>query len=440
MAIKRGRDLHSALKTDVIGKVQADGLQVVLIRLQWAKDDSAFSLHVAPNQWSSSGFQLTDTLSYLGFTRQECPFVDSRQAYCDWTSGDIDLARYAEGISKVHGHLLEAQRHLEACGFRLPQPEGYGYFFGKRSESRFRNTSPRADGHTSPKTEVMKNAEDAAFQFVMTWMEGGSDKGWTFHYRPKHPPLSIEVEAAFGILGLARFSDCPQFDFEPCHWTFHEFALRGDSPFDSNAEWVHGYFGAHAQHFSPGLEQLLAAQSTAEQIDRSIFRMPAPPGQRAVQEIERAIVRPAATPSSPTVKKYLFDIAISFAGPQREIAQAIATYVKNAGFAVFYDSFYPEMLWGKNLVEFFDDIYRKQARYCVMLVSPEYRDRMWTQHERRSAQARALEERGGEYILPLVVEPAELPGMPPIVGYLSLAEYPVEKITEILLKKLGSKN
>ena len=69
------------------------------------------------------------------------------------------------------------------------------------------------------------------------------------------------------------------------------------------------------------------------------------------------------------------------------------------------------------IVEFFDDIYRKQARYCVMLISPEYRDRTWTQHERRSAQARALEERGREYILPIVVAAAELPGMQPTTGY-----------------------
>jgi hypothetical protein len=166
--------------------------------------------------------------------------------------------------------------------------------------------------------------------------------------------------------------------------------------------------------------------------------MPASPEQRAVQEIERAVVRPAST-TSVTARKYKFDIAMSFAGPQREVAEDIASRVKDAGFSVFYDYFYPEMLWGKNLVEFFDDIYRKQARYCVMLVSPEYRDRMWTQHERRSAQARALEERGGEYILPVMVEQAELPGMPPTVGYLALAQYPVDQITEVLLKKLKSK-
>jgi hypothetical protein len=231
----------------------------------------------------------------------------------------------------------------------------------------------------------------------------------------------------------------PQFDFDSCDWEFHEFISRGDSPWDSNAERVHGYFGAHAEHFSPGLEQLLAAQSTAEQMNRSIFRMPAPPEERAVREIERAVTRPDRTTKSPA-KEYQFDIAISFAGPERQIAESIATHVKDAGFAVFYDSFYPEMLWGKNLVEFFDDIYRKRARYCLMLISPEYRDRMWTQHERRSAQARALEERGREYILPIVVEPAELPGMLPTTGFLSLTEYPVERIAEVLLKKLTSSN
>jgi len=73
-----------------------------------------------------------------------------------------------------------------------------------------------------------------------------------------------------------------------------------------------------------------------------------------------------------------------------------------------------------------------------MLISPEYRDRMWTQHERRSAQVRALEERGKEYILSVVATCAELPGMHPTIGHLNLSEYPVERIDEILKQKLQS--
>jgi hypothetical protein len=67
--------------------------------------------------------------------------------------------------------------------------------------------------------------------------------------------------------------------------------------------------------------------------------------------------------------------------------------VREAGFAVLYDDFYPAQLWGKNLYEFFHEIYSKRARYCVMFVSREYAARVWTNHERQSAQERMLRDR-----------------------------------------------
>jgi hypothetical protein len=44
-----------------------------------------------------------------------------------------------------------------------------------------------------------------------------------------------------------------------------------------------------------------------------------------------------------------FDVAISFAGTERDCAAELADQIKRAGFSVFYDDFYPEFLWGKNL-------------------------------------------------------------------------------------------
>ena len=102
---------------------------------------------------------------------------------------------------------------------------------------------------------------------------------------------------------------------------------------------------------------------------------------------------------------------------------------------MFYDDFYPEMLWGKDLVEFFDEIYRKRSRFCVMFISMDYNDRMWTIHERKSAQARALEEKGKEYILPIKVDDTELPGMLPTIGHISL-EHGIDKIAGMLINKL----
>ena len=46
--------------------------------------------------------------------------------------------------------------------------------------------------------------------------------------------------------------------------------------------------------------------------------------------------------------------------------------------------------------------------------------------------------RGGEYILPIVVAAAELPGMQPTTGYLNFSDHPVERIAEILKQKLNS--
>jgi hypothetical protein len=437
MAISKGKDLHSALKSDEVRSTSVQGLKMVLQRLQWSKDEIAFSLHASPNTFTTSGLQLTDALSYLGFQRQRCPFQVTQDGYCDWVEETVDLNQVGESVLGVHQSLSSAERHFNACGLRLPQPEGFGFFLGKESSRYETGYRPSGDGHTAPTIEVMKTSEDAGFLYAMTFIKGGAEKGWTFHYRPKHPPLSIEVEAAFNVLGLTRFQTCPQFDFDPCHWSFYDFVPdRGDSPWNTNTDRVHSYFGAHAEHFSLGLKHLLVAQATAERLGRSIFRMPAPPSQRAAAAIERATVRPEKS-SSVESKKYQFDIALSFAGSERQIAEEIALRMKGDGFAVFYDSFYPETLWGKDLVEFFDDIYRKQARYCVMLISPEYRDRMWTQHERRSAQARALEERGREYILPILVAAAELPGMQPTLGYLNLSDYPVDRIAEILKQKLS---
>jgi hypothetical protein len=132
-----------------------------------------------------------------------------------------------------------------------------------------------------------------------------------------------------------------------------------------------------------------------------------------------------------------FDVALSFAGPQRPLAETLAKKVTDAGFVPFYDDFYPEHLWGKNLVEFFDGIYRTRSRYCVMLISEDYLNREWTILERQSAQARALKEKGQDYILPIQVgeTPVEVPGLT-TTGHLPLGKYSIEQVGDMLVARL----
>jgi hypothetical protein len=133
-----------------------------------------------------------------------------------------------------------------------------------------------------------------------------------------------------------------------------------------------------------------------------------------------------------------FDVAISFAQPQRPLAEALANIVRKAGFVVFYDAYYQADLWGAELPIIFDEIYRKRSRYCVIFKSREYAARMWTNVERRSAVARAIEDRGLAYVLPVDVDEAELPGIPPTIGHLALDKHTIEDIAQFLVAKLSS--
>jgi hypothetical protein len=131
-----------------------------------------------------------------------------------------------------------------------------------------------------------------------------------------------------------------------------------------------------------------------------------------------------------------FDVAITVARPDRKHAKQLAERLRQAGVEVFYDELYPEHLWGQNLIDTFDGIFRLRSKFCVMFISKEYALREWTNHERRSALARALKEKGSSYILPIRIDDTELAGLPPTVSYMSLDEYTIDQIGDFLVKKI----
>ena len=146
-------------------------------------------------------------------------------------------------------------------------------------------------------------------------------------------------------------------------------------------------------------------------------------------------MRFAATAKS-TPGEYRYDVCLSFAGEDRAYVEMVAAGLAAGGLRVFYDEDEKVTLWGKDLIEYFDHIYREASRYCVMFISDAYAAKPWTRHERRSALARALVEEG-EYILPARFDETQLPGLPPTIGYLDLRETAPATLVEHILRKLG---
>ncbi|MCK9545935.1 MAG: TIR domain-containing protein [Sulfurospirillaceae bacterium] len=134
------------------------------------------------------------------------------------------------------------------------------------------------------------------------------------------------------------------------------------------------------------------------------------------------------------IKKYDYDVALSFAGEDRKYVKEVAYILKAYGVRVFYDEFEEDTLWGKDLTSHLQDIYKEKAKYTIMFISKYYKSKTWTKHERRSMQERALKE-PEEYILPARFDNAEIPGLYSSISYIDLnTKTPCEFVKVILLK------
>jgi eukaryotic-like serine/threonine-protein kinase len=106
---------------------------------------------------------------------------------------------------------------------------------------------------------------------------------------------------------------------------------------------------------------------------------------------------------------------------------------------VFYDAYEQASLWGKDLTSHLDTIYRKNAQYCIVLISEAYVRKTWTRHEIRSALARAVENADSEYLLPVRIDDTDVPGVPHTIAYLDARVTTPEEIVHLLGEKVGAR-
>ncbi len=131
---------------------------------------------------------------------------------------------------------------------------------------------------------------------------------------------------------------------------------------------------------------------------------------------------------------YKYDVVLSFAGEQRHYVERVAEALKTQDVNFFYDEFNETELWGKDLIEHFDEVYRKSGRHCVMFISSEYAEKVWPSHERRSALARALRDR--DYILPVRFDETDVPGLPDTIYFMDARKKSPEQLATAIIQKL----
>ena len=132
-----------------------------------------------------------------------------------------------------------------------------------------------------------------------------------------------------------------------------------------------------------------------------------------------------------------WDVALSFAGAQRDYVEQVAQALQARGLRCFYDADEQIDLWGKYLAEELPAIYGEQAATVVVFVSAEYATRAWTRLERRVALGRAVRERQ-EHVLPARFDDTALPGLLSDMVWVDLRGRTPQQFAAMIANKLAT--
>lgn len=111
-----------------------------------------------------------------------------------------------------------------------------------------------------------------------------------------------------------------------------------------------------------------------------------------------------------TFSSWTFDVALSFAGADRDKARALAEALRAHKLTVFYDEWFKAQIWGSDLIILLRDIYLNRARVCVPLISQSYANGPYPKNELRAMLERELLTSSSS-LLPVRLDEAQVPGL-----------------------------
>lgn len=134
-------------------------------------------------------------------------------------------------------------------------------------------------------------------------------------------------------------------------------------------------------------------------------------------------------------KKY--DVALSFAGEQRNYVREVAKCLKDIyKLNVFYDEFEISNMWGKNLPDYLHQIYSQKAKHVILFISKEFRKKPYPNFEKKCAIERMLKSKK-DYILIVKFDNIKLQGLPDTLFYIDGNKVPPYEVAKIFVSKYG---
>lgn len=143
-------------------------------------------------------------------------------------------------------------------------------------------------------------------------------------------------------------------------------------------------------------------------------------------------------------KNFEYEVALSFAGEQRDYVKKVSEELTKLNVRHFYDYNEQVNLWGKNLTQYLDRVYYEKAMYFVPFISEEYIKKMWTNLEVKSALERNMNESRPDfqqYILPVRFDDTRVSGIVGSIAYIDARKTKPQEVAQMIFEKVkGVKN
>ncbi|MCX2947392.1 toll/interleukin-1 receptor domain-containing protein [Lentzea sp. NEAU-D7] len=136
-----------------------------------------------------------------------------------------------------------------------------------------------------------------------------------------------------------------------------------------------------------------------------------------------------------------YDVAVSFSGAQRSLAENYVRACEALGLSVFYDKNVSAQMWGRNFIVEFRRIYGKGiARYVVPFFSREYLGGSYPMDEYNAALTWSIELREDAYILPIMVGDVRVPEelLSSATAHLRAEDWTPEELAKITAERVRS--
>ena len=114
-------------------------------------------------------------------------------------------------------------------------------------------------------------------------------------------------------------------------------------------------------------------------------------------------------------QEYKYDVALSFAIEDKEIAEAISKELKNLNISFYL--FFDEVIWGANIKNETWQVYKEESMFALAIISKHYVKKRWSKDEMEVIQTVNRGE-NRPYLLPLRIDSTPVEGLSDTISYL----------------------